>query len=170
MLLTNRIFNTDVYFQNISQVEVHQSVSTQLPAADDSVWLCGLLWNIQKLNLLKISFKTVNHEILKFIARCNFWTFSLIYIEVNSFGIKISHRIHFWYQMSPKMLIFWKNHQKITLFASQFFWQANKKQFWVKNAQITWKSCKDTCLGTIFSPNLIFFKFWTKKYQNCDFL
>ena len=54
----------------------------------------------------------VNPEFLKFINCCNFWIFTMTYIKVYIFGKEMSHRIYFWCQISPKMLIFWENHKK----------------------------------------------------------
>ena len=54
--------------------------------------------------------------------------------------MEMSHRIHFWYQILPKLLIFLENGKKITFFGKKKLWQAKKKkQLWVENAKIAWK-------------------------------
>ena len=71
-----------------------------------------------------------------------------MYIKVYiHFGMDISHRIHFWYQFLLRMLFF----EKIAKshFLVKIFLQA-KKWFWVKNDNISWKSCWGTTLGTVF--------------------
>ena len=70
-------------------------------------------------------------------------------MKVYNSGMEMSQRIHFWYQILLKMMIFWENGKK-TLFGQKFLWQANKNSSWVKNAQISGKPRKDKCLGTDF--------------------
>ena len=67
--------------------------------------------------------------------------------------MEMSQRIHFWYQIWPKMMIFWENgkkekkktkkknkkqKQKNTFLVKNF---CDKLKKWVKNAKIAWKSC-----------------------------
>ena len=54
----------------------------------------------------------------------------------------MSQRIHFWYHILLKMMIFWQNGKK-SLFGKkkENSWTAYKMQFWDKNAEIAWKSC-----------------------------
>ena len=70
-----------------------------------------------------------------------------MYIKVYIFGMEMSKRIHFWYQILPKMMIFlWENGKNH--FGLKILGQPTKKQFWVKNAEIAWKSGKkkkDVC-------------------------
>ena len=79
----------------------------------------------------------------------NFWNFTVRYIKVYIFVKVMSHRIHFWYYISPNMLIFWHNH-KNHFFGTKFLWQANKSDFELKCSHY-WK---------IMSRQ--------KKSQNCD--
>ena len=53
-----------------------------------------------------------NPEIVKNISRCNFIIITVMYIKAYIFGMEMSQRIHFWYQILPKMLIFWENGKK----------------------------------------------------------
>ena len=73
------------------------------------------------------------------IECCNFQTIIAMYIKVYISVMEMSQRIHFWYQILLKMLIFWENGKK-HLFGQKFLWQAQKKN-WVKSAKIAWKSC-----------------------------
>ena len=52
--------------------------------------------------IVLFTIKGSNPEIVKNIAR---WK---VYIS----GMEMSQRIHFWYQIWPKMLIFWENGKK----------------------------------------------------------
>ena len=80
-----------------------------------------ILYYYKVMLLIHYCFKRgVNPEFLKFIDRCSFWFFTVTYIKVYIFGKVMSRRIHFWYQISPKMLIFWENHKKITFLAQNF--------------------------------------------------
>ena len=60
-----------------------------------------------------------NPEIVKNIARLNFLIIIVMYIKVYIFRMEMSQRICFWYQILPKMLIFWENGKKN-------LWQAKK--------------------------------------------
>ena len=62
----------------------------------------------------------VNPEFLKFTDRCNIWIFTLTHIKVYIFGKVMSRWIHFLHQISPKMLMLWENHKKITFLAQNF--------------------------------------------------
>ena len=62
---------------------------------------------------------------LKHIECYNFQTISVMYIKVYISGMEMSQRIHFWYQILLKMVIFWEN-GKNHLFGQKFLWQANK--------------------------------------------
>ena len=54
----------------------------------------------------------------------------------------MSQTIYFWYQILLEMMIFWQNGQKKDIFGKKkYSWTAYKTQFWVKNAEIAWKSC-----------------------------
>ena len=65
------------------------------------------------MNLEKNVFKgSINPEIVKNIARCNFLIITVMYIKVYISGMEMSQRIRFWYQILPKMLIFWENGEK----------------------------------------------------------
>ena len=54
----------------------------------------------------------VNPEILENTERRYFQAVTVMYIKVYICGIEMSHRIHFWNQISLKMLIFWQNGKK----------------------------------------------------------
>ena len=60
-----------------------------------------------------------------------------MYIKEYVSGIEMSQRIHFWYQILLKMVIFWENgKKKPTFLVKIFLWQANKNSFELKkNAQ-----------------------------------
>ena len=58
----------------------------------------------------------VNPEILENKERRNFWTITVMYIQVYIFGMEMSQRIDFWYQISLKMSNFWQNVKK------SYFW------------------------------------------------
>ena len=45
--------------------------------------------------------------------------------------MEMSQRIHFWYQILPKMLIFWENGRK-SLFGQKILWQAKNDNFELK--------------------------------------
>ena len=45
---------------------------------------------------------SVNPEIVKNIASCNFLIITLMYIKVYISGMEMSQRIRFWYQILPK--------------------------------------------------------------------
>ena len=49
-----------------------------------------------------------------------FQTIAVMYIKVYISGMQMSQRIHFWYQILLKMLIFWENGKK-SLFWSKIF-------------------------------------------------
>ena len=57
----------------------------------------------------------------------NFQTITVMYINFKVYisAMEMSQRIHFWYQILLKMLIFWENGKK--LFGQKFLWQAKKK-------------------------------------------
>ena len=57
---------------------------------------------------------SVNPEIVKNIAHCNFVIVTVIYIKVHISGMEMSQRICFWHQILPKILIFLRKWQKIT--------------------------------------------------------
>ena len=48
--------------------------------------------------------ESVNPEIVKNIACCNFLIITVMYIKVNISGMEMSQRIHFLYQILPKMV------------------------------------------------------------------
>ena len=50
----------------------------------------------------------VNPDIVKNIARYNFQIATVMYIKVYIFGVEMSQRIYFWYQILLKMLFFEK--------------------------------------------------------------
>ena len=54
---------------------------------------------------------SVNPEIVKSIARCNFLIITVMYIKVYISGIMIQ-KIRFWHQLLPQKLIFWENGKK----------------------------------------------------------
>ena len=58
-----------------------------------------------------------------------------MYIKVYIFGMELSQRIHFWYQISLKMSIFDKT-AKNHIFGKKKVCAGYKSQFWVKNAEI----------------------------------
>ena len=55
---------------------------------------------------------SVNPEILKNIACCNFLIITVMYIKVYISGMEMSQRIHFWYQILPKCWFFEKMAKK----------------------------------------------------------
>ena len=57
---------------------------------------------------------------LKHIECCNFQIITEMYIKVYISGMEMSQRIHFWYQILRKMMIFWENGKK-PLFWSKIF-------------------------------------------------
>ena len=72
-----------------------------------------------------------------------------MYIKVYISGMEMSQKSNFNIKFYLKCWFF----EKITqnhFFGSNFLGQANKNDFWVKNAQISGKSRRDTCLGTDF--------------------
>ena len=74
--------------------------------------------------------------------------------------MEMSQKIHFWYQITLKMMIFWENDKKSPFFGKKDSWKANRKQFWVENAEIAWKSYKDRSLGGVFLYFFLFFFFF----------
>ena len=67
-------------------------------------------WEHPVYEIWEYAFKgSVNPEIVKNIARCNFLIITVMYIKVYMSGMERSQTIHFWYQIWPKMLIFWEN-------------------------------------------------------------
>ena len=63
---------------------------------------------------------SVNPELVKNIARCNFLIITVMYMKVYIFGMEVSQRIRFWYQIWPKMLIFWENGKKLFFLVKKF--------------------------------------------------
>ena len=63
----------------------------------------------------------VNPEIVKNIACCNFLIITVIYIKVYISGMEMSQRIHFLYQISLKMLIFFEKMAKNHFFGKKKF-------------------------------------------------
>ena len=57
---------------------------------------------------------------LKHTECCNFQTITVMYTKVYVSGMKMSHRIHCWYQILSKILIFLRKWQKRTLFCENF--------------------------------------------------
>ena len=55
---------------------------------------------------------SVNPEIVKNIARCNFLIITVMYIKVYISGMEMSQKIRFWHQILPQKLIFWENGKK----------------------------------------------------------
>ena len=55
---------------------------------------------------------SVNPEIVKNIARCNFLIVTVMFIKVYISGMEVSQRIRFGYQILQKMLILWENGKK----------------------------------------------------------
>ena len=78
-------------------------------------YIMQYLYNIISMNVKR----SVNPEIVKNIARCYFLIITMMYIKVYISGMGMSQRIHFWYQIWPKMLIFWENGKKL-LFLKKF--------------------------------------------------
>ena len=75
----------------------------------------------------------VNPEILENKERRNFWTITVMYIQVYIFEMEMSQRIHFWYQISLKISIFWQNGKKNPTFLVNFFFvPATKVNFELK--------------------------------------
>ena len=68
---------------------------------------------------------------LKHIECCNFQIITEIYVKVYISGMEMSQRIHFWYQILLKIMIFGENGKK-TLYGQKFLWQANKNSFELK--------------------------------------
>ena len=61
-------------------------------------------------------------KFLKHIECCNFQTITVMYIKVYISGMEMSQRIHFWYQILLKMMIFFfEKMAKKTLFWSKIF-------------------------------------------------
>ena len=95
-----------------------------------------------------------------------------MYIKVYISGMEMSQRIHFWHQILLYRPYddFLRKWQKNTFLVKHFSDKLTKIAFGVKNAQISGKSRKDTCLGTDFLFFiLIFFEFLTKKCKKCVF-
>ena len=64
-----------------------------------------------------------------------------MYIKVYIFGMKMSQRIHFWYQILSKITIFLLNKMaKKTTVLVKNSRTAYKTQFWVKNAETAVKT------------------------------
>ena len=56
--------------------------------------------------------------------------------------MEVSQKIHFWYQILLKIMIFWQNTKKKNMFLIRILGQPTKKTLLkVKNAEIAWKSC-----------------------------
>ena len=95
----------------------------------------------------------VNPEIFKTITVC---------IKVYIFGIEISQRIHFWYQILLKSTIFG---EKITFLVKEILGQPKKHKFELK----CWNCLKimlrqKSRRGFLIFWTLIFWKFWPKKW------
>ena len=89
--------------------------------------------------------RSINPEIVKNIARCNFLSIIVMYIKVYISGIEMSQRIHFWYQIWPKMLIFWENGKK------HFFGRnKNQKYYLIQKFEKKKKTFLELCLNMIF--------------------
>ena len=54
----------------------------------------------------------VNAEILENKERRNFWTITVMYIKVYTFGMEMSQRIHIDVKYHWKISIFWQNGKK----------------------------------------------------------
>ena len=102
------------------------------PRPPPRAWLLVALVTTSRFN------RSVNPEIVK-LACCNFLIITVMYIKVYISGVETSHRIHFWYQILPKLLIFLENGKKITFFVKKIVTKKKKKQLWVENAEIAWK-------------------------------
>ena len=63
---------------------------------------------------------------VKHIECCNFQTITVIHIKVYISGMEMSQKIHFWYQILLKLMIFWENGKKTHFFGQKLLWQANK--------------------------------------------
>ena len=55
-----------------------------------------------------------------------------MYIKVYIFGIEMSQRIHFWYQILLKLTIFWENGKKNYFFGNKILGQPTKHNFELK--------------------------------------
>ena len=83
---------------------------------------------------------SVNPEIVKNIASCNFLIITLMYMKVYISGLEMSQKIRFWYQILPKIVIFWENGKKY-FFLVKHSCDKLKNNFDLKNVKIDWKSC-----------------------------
>ena len=72
--------------------------------------------------------------------------------------MEMCQKIHFWYQILPKMLIFWENGKK-TFFGKKILWQAKKNNFELKMLKLL------EIMLRHFSKNVFFF-FQTFKLGN----
>ena len=68
----------------------------------------------------------------KHIESCNFQTIIVMYIKVYISGMEMSQRIHFWYQILQKMLIFWENGKKPHFWQNIFCDKLKKNNFEIK--------------------------------------
>ena len=87
--------------------------------------------------------------------------------------MEVSQRIHFWYQILLKMMIFLENGKKTPhFFGRNFLWQANKNRFELNMPKLLENHVKTHVQELFFlkKPNLMFFEFLTKKCKKCVFL
>ena len=73
----------------------------------------------------------LNPIFFKLIECCNFQIITEMYIKVYISEMKMSQRIHFWYQITKNDDFFEKMAKK-HFFGQQFLWQANKNSFELK--------------------------------------
>ena len=64
-----------------------------------------------------------------------------MYVKIYISGMEMSQRIHFWYQILPKIAIFWENGKKITFLAKKFCDKLKKNDFELEMLKLLKESC-----------------------------